>query len=88
MSNRPMTYQQWIKTARIEEIIGGSIPPRAELEKMTYADIRERFGQQIVVAAKAVGIDLTDAELIDVIITLFPVEEWPPFHPSHYDVHG
>jgi len=84
MSNRAM---EWIKTFRIEDIIGESVPPRAELDKMTYADIRERFGQQIVAAAKAVGIDLTDAELLDIIITLFPVEEWPPFHPSHYDLH-
>jgi hypothetical protein len=82
-----MTYQEWIKTSRIEDIIGGDIPPRAELDQMTYADIRERFGQQIVVAAKAVGIDLTDAELIAIIITLFPAEEWPPFRPSHYDLH-
>ena len=81
------TYKEWIKTARIEDIIGGSAPPRGELDKMTYADIKDKFGQQIVVAAKAVGIDLTDAELNDIIITLFPVEEWPPFHPSHYDLH-
>ena len=84
MSNRAM---EWIKTTRIEDIIGGSVPTRAELDQMTYADISERFGQQIVVAAKAVGIDLNDAELIDVIITLFPVKEWPPFHHSHYDLH-
>lgn len=84
MSNRAM---EWVKATRIEDIIGESVPPRAELDQMTYADIRERFGQQIVVAAKAVGIDLTDAELIDAIFTLFPVEEWPPFHQSHYDLH-
>jgi hypothetical protein len=82
-----MTYQAWIKTTRIEDIIGSSVPPRAELDQMTYADIRNKFGQQIVAAAKAVGVDLTDAELIDIIITLFPVEEWPPFHRSHYDLH-
>lgn len=82
-----MTYQEWIKTTRIEDIIGGSVPPRAELDRMTYADIRDRFGQQIVAAAKAVGTDLTDAELIDIIITMFPVEEWPPFQRSHYDLH-
>jgi hypothetical protein len=81
------TYQAWIKTTDIEDIIGNSVPPRAALDRMTYADIRDRFGQQIVAAAKAVGIDLTDAELIDIIITLFPAEEWPPFHPSHYDLH-
>lgn len=80
-------YREWITTTRIEDILGGSVPLRAELDRMTYADIRERFGQQIVTAAKAVGIDLTDAELIDIIITLFPVEEWPPFHRSHYDLH-
>ncbi len=80
-------YKTWIKTVRIEDIIGGSVPHQAEIDKMTYADIRERFGQQIVAAANAVGIDLTDAELNDIIFTLFPVEEWPPFHRSDYDRH-
>ena len=80
-------YREWIKHARIEDIIGGSVPPRGDLDKMTYAEIGQMFGRQIVAAAKAVGIDLTDAELTDIILTLFPVEQWPRFHPSHYDLH-
>ena len=49
MSDRPMTYQAWIKAAPIEDIIGGSVPHQAEIDKMTYADIKEKFGQTIVV---------------------------------------
>lgn len=81
------TYREWIRLARIEDIIGGSVPPRGDLGKVTYAEIGQMFGRRIVAAAKAVGIDLTDAELADIIVTLFPVEQWPPFHPSHYDRH-
>ncbi len=81
------TYQDWIKTVSTEEIIGGSVPPRGEIDTMTYADIKGKFGQKIIAAAKAVGIDLTDGELNDIIYRLFPVEQWPEFHPSHYDLH-
>lgn len=81
-------YREWIKNTRIEDIIGGSAPPRGDLDKLTYAEIGQMIGGRIVAAAKAVGIDLTDAELTDIIITLFPVEPWPAFHPSHYDLHS
>lgn len=81
------TYQQWLETHKAEGVFSEILPPQEELEKMTRKEIKEKYAHKLLHAAKAHGIDMTDADLNDLIDKAAGCEEMPEPHHSHYHLH-
>lgn len=82
-----MTYSKWLEThAPIDQIVAVALPQLAELDKMSFDAILTTHSGTIVQAAKAVGIDLTDAEVEELVFRLFGVED-VPLTRADYDRH-
>lgn len=82
-----MTFNEWFrKDAHIDKLVAVALPPLNELDKMTFDAIFDGYGSTIVQAAKALGIDLTDAEVEEIVERLVGVKEWPAFRHEHYDL--
>lgn len=82
-----MTYTEWLGThAPIDQLVAAALPPPAELDKMTFDAILDQFTGTIVLTAKVIGIDLTDAEVEQIVERLVGVKEWPEFRHAHFDV--
>lgn len=78
---------EWLqKNAPIDKMVAAALPPFAELETMTFDAILTMHGGTIVLAAKGLGIDLTDAEVEEIIERLVGVKEWSEFRCEHYTV--
>lgn len=81
-----MTYTGWReKNATIDKLVAAALPPLAELEKLTFDAILDGHKGIIVQTAKSHGIDLTDAEVEEIVERGGGVKEWPEFR-EHYDV--
>ena len=82
------TYSQWLEThAPLDQIVVAALPPLAELEKLTFNAILDGYTGSIVQTAKASGIELTDAEVEELVSRLVGVEDVPPFTREDYDRH-
>ena len=59
-----MTYSEWLITqAPIDRLVAAALPPLSELEKLSFNAILDKHSNTILRTAKALGIDLTDAEV-------------------------
>lgn len=67
--------------------MAAALPPLAALEKLSFDAILDGHTGTIVQTAKAIGIDLTDAEVEEIVEKLVGVKEWPAFRREHYDLH-
>jgi len=74
-------------TSNVYRPVAAALPPLSELEKLTFNAILDQHSNTILRTAKAIGIDLTDAEAEEVVYRLYGVKDWPPFRREHYDLH-
>jgi len=83
-----MTYSEWLKAnGPIARLVAAALPPLSELEKLTFNAILDQHSNTILRTAKAIGIDLTDAEAEEVVYRLYGVKDVQPFRREHYDLH-
>ncbi len=82
-----MTNTEWSqKNTAIDQLVVVALPPLVELEQLTFDAILDKYTSTIVLAAKAIGIDLTDAEVEEIVYRVDGVEEWPEFRLERYAV--
>ena len=69
--------------------MAAALPPLSDLEKLTFNAILDKQSDTILRTAKALGIDLADAEVeAEVILErLVGVKEYPEFRREHYDLY-
>jgi hypothetical protein len=82
-----VTNTEWSqKNTAIDQLVVVALPPLVELEQLTFDAILDKYTSTIVLAAKAIGIDLTDAEVEEIVYRVDGVEEWPEFRLERYAV--
>ena len=65
-----MMYSEWLKAnGPIDRLVAAALPPLSELEKLSFNAILDKHSDTILRTAKALGIDLADAEVeVEVIL--------------------
>ena len=83
-----MTYSEWLETnGPIDRLVAAALPPLSELEKLSFNAILDKHRGTVVRTAKALGIDLTDAEVEEVVYLLYGVKDVQPCTRADYDLH-
>lgn len=70
----------------IDALVAAALPPRGELEHMTFDAILALYTPVVVRMAGSLGVHLTASEVEAVLERLVGVREIPPFRREHYDV--
>ena len=70
----------------IDTLVSAALPPRGELEHMTFDAILALYTPGVVRVAGSLGLTLTTAEVEQLLERLVGVKEMPPFRREHYDV--
>lgn len=84
-----MNYKEWVqKHGHLDRVIRPLLPPAEELAKLTRKEVVEKFGETIMRAVKALGVELTSEELHDVLDRVHSLPDLPEFHKKHYDLHS
>lgn len=76
------------KNTAIDQLVIAALPRLVKLEQLTFDAILATHKGIIVQTAMARGIDLTDAEVEEIVERLVGVKEEPAFRREHYDVLG
>ena len=83
-----MMYSEWLKAnGPIARLVASALPPLSELEKLTFNAILDQHSSTILRTARTIGIDLTDAEVEEVVYRLYGVKDVQPFTRADYDRH-
>ena len=80
------SFKEWSKHHHHRDLIGGIIPSTNEVENMTIAQIKEKYGEKIIQAAAKLGVELTDDDIVEIICKDAGIEDIKP-HISHYHLH-
>jgi hypothetical protein len=82
-----MTFMEWLQVDPfIDALVAAALPPRGELEHMTFDAILALYTPGVVRVAGSLGLTLTTAEVEQLLERLVGVMEMPPFRREHYDV--
>lgn len=83
-----MVSAEWLERhPSIDRLVAAALPPRVELERLSFDSILARYAGTVPQAANTLGLSLSDAEVEMVLERLVGVQEWPAFRREHYDLH-